>query len=128
MKNIVFVCIQNSCRSQMAEAFARMHEVEGVRAYSAGSAPSGQVNPKAIAAMNELGYDLSNHRSKSLDDLPDIEFDAAITMGCGDSCPNLQARLREDWNIRDPKDMEPGEFAEVRDMISVRVRELLARL
>jgi hypothetical protein len=74
MKRIVFVCVENSNRSQMAEAFARMYG--GVEAYSAGSRPSGKVNPKAIAAMQELDYDLAVHQSKSLADLPDFEFDA----------------------------------------------------
>ena len=83
----VFVCVENSNRSQMAEAFARM---AGIEAYSAGSRPSGKVNPKAIEAMKELGYDLTAHHSKSLDDLPDETFDVAVTMGCGDACPNAQ--------------------------------------
>ena len=118
----VFVCVENSNRSQMAEAFARM---AGIEAYSAGSRPSGKVNPKAIAAMQELGYDLTQHHSKSLDDLPNEPFDIAVTMGCGDACPNLQARRREDWNIPDPKEMSPAEFREVRDLIGAKVKELL---
>ena len=88
MNRVVFVCVENSNRSQMAEAFARM--VGGVEAYSAGSRPSGKVNPKAIEAMRELGYDLSVHLSKSQDDLPNVSFDVAVTMGCGDQCPNLR--------------------------------------
>src|ERR1700677_2712105 len=99
---IVFVCIENSNRSQMAQAFARML---GFEAFSAGSRPSGRVNPKAIEAMRELGYDLSSHRSQSLEDLPPGPFDAAVTMGCGDACPNLQAKRQEDWAIPDPRDM-----------------------
>jgi protein-tyrosine-phosphatase len=119
---VVFVCVENSNRSQMAEAFARM---SGIEAYSAGSRPSGKVNQKAIEAMRELGYDLSAHQSKSLDDLPDITFDAAVTMGCGDQCPNLRATRREDWNIPDPKEMSPEQFRQVRDLIGTKVRELL---
>ena len=118
----VFVCVENSNRSQMAEAFARM---AGIEAYSAGSRPSGKVNPKAIAAMQELGYDLTQHHSKSLDDLPNEPFDIAVTMGCGDACPNLQAKRREDWDIPDPKEMSPAEFREVRDLIGAKVKELL---
>jgi arsenate reductase len=117
----VFVCVENSNRSQMAQAFALM---AGVEAFSAGSRPSGVVNPKAIAAMQELGYDLSVHESKSLDDLPDVEFDVAVTMGCGDSCPHLKATHREDWQIPDPKTMPPEEFREVRDLIARKVKEL----
>lgn len=117
----VFVCVENANRSQIAEAFARL---AGVEAYSAGSRPSGKLNPRAIAAMKELGYDLSVHTSKSLDDLPDVEFDVAVTMGCGDACPNLKAVRREDWQIPDPKELPPEQFREVRDLIAQKVREL----
>jgi protein-tyrosine-phosphatase len=99
--------------------------MEGIEAYSAGSRPSGKVNPKAIEAMRELGYDLTQHHSKSLDDLPDVSFDVAVTMGCGDACPDLKARQREDWNIPDPKEMPPEEFRKVRDLIGTRVKELV---
>jgi arsenate reductase (thioredoxin) len=118
----VFVCVENSNRSQMAEAFARM---AGIEAYSAGSRPSGKVNPKAIDAMRELNYDLSAHHSKSLDDLPDITFDVAVTMGCGDACPMLKANRREEWSIPDPKALPPDQFRQVRDMIGTKVKELL---
>lgn len=118
----VFVCVENSIRSQMAEAFARM---AGMEAYSAGSRPSGKVNPKAVEAMRELGYDLTKHHSKSLDDIPNESFDVAVTMGCGDQCPNLKAKRREDWNIPDPKEMSPDEFRKVRDVIGAKVKELL---
>src|SRR4051812_16840321 len=114
MKRVVFVCVQNSNRSQMAEAFARM--LGGVEAFSAGSKPSGKINPKAIEAMKELGYDLTAHNSKSLDDLSSKLFDVAVTMGCGDQCPNLKANRREDWSIPDPKEMPPEKFREVRDL------------
>lgn len=117
----VFVCVENSNRSQMAEAFAHM---AGIDAYSAGSRPSGKVNPKAIEAMKELGYDLTTHHSKSLDDLPSESFDVAITMGCGDECPMLKAARREDWGIPDPKELPPEQFREVRDLIGTKVREL----
>lgn len=110
----------------MAEAFARI--IGGVEAYSAGSRPSGKVNPKAIAAMEELGYDLTIHHSKSLNDLPEVLFDVAVTMGCGDECPLLKAARREDWNIPDPKQMSPLEFRKVRDLIGTKVNELLTQL
>ena len=119
----VFVCVENSNRSQMAEAFARM---AGLEAYSAGSRPSGKVNPKAIEAMKELGYDLATHHSKSLSDLPDEAFDIAVTMGCGDECPMLKATKREDWGNPDPKEMSPEQFREVRDLIGRKVNELAA--
>lgn len=117
-----FICVENSNRSQMAEAFARM---AGIEAYSAGSRPSGRVNPEAIEAMREVGYDLTRHESKSLDDLPDELFDVVVTMGCGDECPNLKAKRREDWEMPDPKEMPPEEFRTVRDIIGAKVKELL---
>jgi arsenate reductase (thioredoxin) len=128
MKRVLFVCVENSCRSQIAEAFARMHGAGAIEPYSAGSNPSGQVNPKAIASMHELGYDLSRHASKSLSEIPAIEYDVAVTMGCGDACPNVRAMQREDWNIPDPKAMSPEEFRKVRGQIEQRVKELLIRL
>ncbi len=126
MKRVLFVCIENSNRSQMAEAFARLHGGDAVEAYSAGSRPSGKINPKAIEAMSELGYDLGVHRSKSLSDIPDIEFDFVATMGCGDACPMVRAKQREDWNIPDPKNMPPDEFCRVRNLIETKVKGMLA--
>src|SRR4029077_4112414 len=127
-KRVLFVCVENSNRSQMAQAFARIHGGDGIEAYSAGSRPSGRVNPKAVEAMRELGYDLATHHSKSLDDLPAGPYDAAVTMGCGDACPMVQARVREDWEIPDPREMPPEQFREVRDLIERKVKELLIQL
>ena len=99
------------------------------RAYSSGSRPSGIVNPKAIAAMKELGYDLSIHKSKSLDEVKDFApFDAVVTMGCGDACPWMPAKQHIDWQIPDPRNMEPEQFNEVRDLIREKVNELIASL
>ena len=128
MKRILFVCVENSCRSQIAEAFARMHGAGAVEPYSAGSKPSGQVNPKAIASMREKGYDLSRHRSKTLADIPTVEYDMAVTMGCGDACPSVRAKQREEWTIPDPKAMPPEEFRKVRDLIEQKVKALLVHL
>jgi arsenate reductase len=125
---VLFVCVENSNRSQMAEAFARMHGGDEIEAYSSGSKPSGRVNPRAIEFMRERGYDLSVHTSKPLDQIPDVEYDAAITMGCGDNCPLVKANLREDWGIPDPKELPPDEFRRVRDLIENQVKSLLARL
>lgn len=124
-RHLLFVCVENSCRSQMAEAFARLLGGPDIEAHSAGSRPSGVVNPKAIASMAEVGYDLSTHTSTGLDAVATIEFDGAITMGCGDACPDVKARLREDWAIPDPKHMDPAEFAVVREGIRARVARLL---
>ena len=127
MKRILFVCVENSNRSQMAEAFAHIHGGQGVDAQSAGSKPSGVINPKAIRFMAELDYDLGRHTSKSLDDI-DGEFDAVITMGCGDSCPWVPSKRREDWGLPDPKNMDDADYRKVRDDISLRVKNLLASL
>jgi len=127
-KNILFVCIENSNRSQMAQAFAIIYGGDKVNAYSAGSRPSGRINPKAIAAMKELGYDLNTHDSKSLDEIPTVVYDYAITMGCGDACPMVNARNREDWDIPDPRDMDETEFRKVRDLIGSKVKNLLQKI
>ena len=126
-KKLLFVCIENSNRSQMSQAFAKIIGGDHVEAYSAGSKPSGMVNPKAIVAMKELGYDLSKHNSKSLDEVRVFApFDAVITMGCGDACPWMPAKKFVDWEIPDPKNMEPNEFNQVRDLIKRKVTELIA--
>jgi protein-tyrosine-phosphatase len=125
-KRLLFVCVENSNRSQMAEAFARIHGGENVEAYSASSQPSGEVNPKAIAAMREVGYDLARHRSKSLDEIPQVEYDFVATMGCGDACPFVRAKQREDWQIPDPKNLPAAGFNEVRDLIEQKVRNALS--
>lgn len=127
MKRILFVCVENANRSQMAEAFARIHGGDAVDALSAGSAPSGRINPKAVRFMAEVGYDLAVHASKSLDQIRG-EFDAVITMGCGGKCPWVPARRREDWNLPDPRDMDDEGYRAVRDEISARVKQLLADL
>lgn len=127
-KRVLFVCVENSNRSQMAEAFARIHGDEIVEASSAGSRPSGTINPRAVKSMLELGYDLSAHTSKSLLDIPDIEYDYVATMGCGDECPFIRARWREDWDIPDPKHMDADAFRVVRDEIEARVKAIIAKL
>lgn len=125
MRKILFVCVENSCRSQMAEAFAKKYGARVLEAYSSGSNPSGVVNSKAIASMKEVDYDLSVHTSKPLTEIPDIEYDLVVTMGCGDKCPFVRAKNREDWQIPDPKNMDEEDFRKVRHMIEVKVKELL---
>jgi arsenate reductase len=128
LPRVLFVCIENSNRSQMAEAFARMHGAGIVEAFSAGSRPSGKVNPRAIAAMRDRGYDLTTHRSMGLSDIPPGAFAAVVTMGCGDACPWVPAARREDWALADPRDLPPAEFNAVRDDIERRVLALLESL
>ena len=128
-KKILFVCIENSNRSQMSQAFARMTGGDKVEAYSAGSAPSGKINPKAIDAMAELGYDLTQHHSKSLEEVKEFApFDVVVTMGCGDACPWMPANEFIDWQIPDPKNMDPEHFNEVRDLIGRKVKDLIGTL
>jgi protein-tyrosine-phosphatase len=128
VKTVLFVCVENSNRSQMAEAFARIHGGEGVRACSAGSRPSGRVNPRAVEFMKEVGYDLTTHTSKSLAEFNGQEVEVAVTMGCGDECPLVNAKRREEWQIPDPKEMPAEQYREVRDLIERKVKELLASL
>jgi len=126
LPHVLFVCVENSCRSQMAEGFARASGRGRVAAHSAGSRPSGQVNPRAAAFMTERGIDLGAQSSKGLDDLPaGVTWDAVVTMGCGEACPHLPAKTRLDWDLQDPKAMSDDEFRRVRDRIETLVSELV---
>ena len=128
-KKILFVCVENSNRSQMSEAFAKILFKKMVDAYSAGSSPSGKINPMAIASMKELDYDLSSHRSKSLEEVKRFApFDVVVTMGCGDACPWMPAKKFIDWEIPDPKKMNEAGFRKVRDLIKQKVIELIKSL
>lgn len=127
-KKILFVCIENSNRSQMAEAFALMQKNDSIEVWSAGSRPSGQVNPRAVRFMKEKGYDLSTHRSKSLDEIPGGPYEHVITMGCGEECPFIPAKHREDWALTDPKTLDDDGFRGIRDEIERRVKMLVGQL
>lgn len=129
VKRILFVCIENSNRSQMSEAFAKIYGGRNIESFSAGSKPSGKVNSKAIASMKELNYDLSSHHSKSLEEVKQLApFDAVVTMGCGDACPWMPAKQFIDWQIPDPKEMNAEDFRKVRNLIEEKVKELLRQL
>ena len=128
MKNILFVCVENSCRSQMAEAFGHIHKSDGISVYSAGSKPSGKVNNRAVEVMSERGYDLGEHRSEGLEGFSDIEFDAVVTMGCGDRCQGLRSQRWQDWALPDPKHLPLEQFRQIRDEIETRVIDLMAAL
>jgi protein-tyrosine-phosphatase len=128
-KKILFVCVENSNRSQMSQAFAKMIGGPSVKAFSAGSNPSGRINQKAIVAMKELGYDLKTHRSKSLDQVKEFApFDVVVTMGCGDACPWMPAKQFIDWQIPDPREMDENDFRKVRDLIKEKVTDLILLL
>lgn len=125
---LLFVCVENSARSQMAEGFARTLGRGRVQAFSAGSRPSGSINPSALRLMAEKGVDLGSQRSKGLDDLPaGVTWDWIVTMGCGDACPHLPARHRLDWDLPDPRHLDDPAFREVRDQIERLVGELVAQ-
>ena len=123
-KQVLFVCVENAGRSQMAEALTRLRAGDALEPHSAGSKPSGRINPDAITAMKELGYDLATHKSKSLDDIPALEHDAVVTMGCGDACPFVRSKQRFDWSIPDPKGESVDEVRQIRDAIDFKVRDL----
>lgn len=113
----------------MSQAFAIMLGGNDIEAFSAGSKPSGKINPKAVAAMKELDYDLGTHTSKSLEEVKShAPFDVVVTMGCGDACPWMPARKFIDWSIPDPRDMNENDFRTVRDMIREKVKELVEEL
>jgi arsenate reductase (thioredoxin) len=126
-KRVLFVCHENCNRSQMAEAFARMYGGDWVEASSAGCRPAESVHSKAVAAMQELGYDLRQHKPKGLSDVSDVDYDVAVVM-CDDACPGVRAKRREHWDIPVPKSMPPDQFRAVRDQIREKVKELLLRL
>jgi arsenate reductase len=128
MKRVLFVCVENSNRSQVAEAFARRLGGPDVEAWSAGSRPSGTINPKAIRFMDELGMDLRRQSSKSLGAVDGKEFDAVVTMGCGDACPLFPGTRYEDWELDDPAGQDVDAVRPIRDDIERRVRQLLSSL
>ena len=125
---VLFVCVENACRSQMAAGFARKHGANRVEAHSAGSKPAVAINPRAITFMVERGCDISVQIPKPLSAFADQSFDAVVTMGCGDACPWLPARIREDWALPDPKHLSDDEFRAIRDEIERRVQQLLSTL
>ena len=125
MHKILFLCVENSCRSQIAEAFAIKYGKNKVIAMSAGSRPSGIINETAILLMREFNYDLSSHQSSATYDLPEMKIHTMVSMGCGDSCPSIIADQKIEWDIPDPKDMEESEFLRVIEQIRCEVQKLI---
>ena len=125
MIKVLFACVENSCRSQMAEGFANIHGTNLLIPFSAGSKASGEVNNKAVIAMGKIGYDLTEHKSKGLDEFSDLKFDYLITLGCNDKCHNIETKLRMEWDIPDPKNMNLEDFYKVRDLIEKKVLSLI---
>jgi protein-tyrosine-phosphatase len=125
---VLFVCVQNAGRSQMAAALLD-HYAEGrVHVRSAGSAPADQINPAVVDAMSELGIDVSREFPKPMTDEVVEAADAVITMGCGDACPIYPGKRYEDWEVDDPADADLDGVRRIRDDISGRVQRLLAEL
>ena len=128
MKRVLFVCVENSCRSQMAEGFARLFGKGIIESYSAGSKPSGKVDATAIKVMSEAGIDISSQQSKGFNDIGIKEFDMVITLGCSDVCPFIPAKKHIEWHIEDPKGKDLNFYRKVRDKIKDQVKSLLENI
>lgn len=123
---IGYICIGNSCRSQIAEGFTKEQGRTKVEAFSAGTRPAERVNPQAIQVMHEIGLDISDHRPKLLEDIPDL--DILVTMGCGVECPFKPAKYRVDWQIKDPVGEDLDFFRKIREEIRGKVEHLLKEI
>lgn len=124
---VAFVCIGNSCRSQMAEGFARAYGSDVLDVYSAGTDPADAVKENAVKAMEEVGIDISDHQPKLLEDIPS-ELDILITMGCGVECPYLPCKFREDWGLEDPAGKPIEVFRATREIINGKVKKLIKKV
>jgi arsenate reductase len=122
---VVFVCVENARRSQMAQAFAEKIGRGRLEVYSAGSRPASQIDPAIVEVMKEKGIDLSSRQPKGLSDLPPAEMDYLITMGCEETCPAVPAKKIVEWQIPDPKGKSIDFFREIRDLIEGKVKTLL---
>ena len=125
---ILFLCVQNAGRSQMAAAFARELGGSQLVVHSAGSAPGEQMNPAVVDVMKEKGIDISNEEPRKLTDEMGLNADVIVTMGCGDACPVYPGKQYLDWELTDPAGKDVVEVREIRDDIERRVRDLLADL
>lgn len=125
---IAFICIENARRSQMAQGFAEALGQGRFEVYSAGSSPSSQIDPLVIEVMREKGIDLSGKQPKGLNDLPPVEMDYLITMGCEETCPAVLTKNIIEWEIPDPKGKSMDFFRDVRDQIEKRVKAFLKEI
>jgi arsenate reductase len=125
MPEVLFVCVHNAGRSQMAAALLEREARGGVRVISAGSEPGDQLNPAVVEAMEEVGIDISAERPKRLEDGMVREADVVITMGCGDACPIYPGKRYEDWDLEDPAGKDLDTVRGIRDEIRTRVAELV---
>ena len=127
-KKIVFVCVENARRSQMAQGFAEVFGKGKLEVYSAGSRPSSQIDPLVIEVMKEKGIDLSSRLTKGLNDLPSVEMDYLVTMGCEETCPAVLAKKIMEWQIPDPKGKPIDEIRKIRDLLEAKVKTLLEKV
>ena len=125
---VLFVCVHNAGRSQMAAALLTYHAAGRVQVRSAGSTPAKEINPAVLAAMAEIGLDLAAEFPKPLTDDAVRAADVVITMGCGDACPVYPGKRYLDWNLPDPADKTLSEVRPIRDEIDRRVQALLTQL
>ncbi len=126
-KKVAFVCVHNSCRSQIAEGWVKKLGRDVLEAYSAGTENYASVKPQAVQVMEEAGVDISKHYPKLLRDIP-AEVDIVITMGCNVDCPFLPCSHREDWGLADPSDGSMEDFRDTRDIIKEKVEDLIKRV
>lgn len=126
-KVVAFVCIHNSCRSQMAEGWAKALGNDVLEVYSAGTEEYPGPKPMAIEVMEDSGIDMSKHTSKLLSDIPQ-KLDILITMGCGVECPFVPTKHREDWGLEDPSGGPKVGFEQTREIIKSKVLELIERV
>jgi arsenate reductase len=125
---VLFVCVHNAGRSQMAAALLERYAAGNVAVRSAGSEPADQLNPAVVEALREVGIDLDGRQPRRLTDADVRESDVVVTMGCGDACPVYPGKRYEDWALDDPSGLSLAEVRPIRDEIDARVRGLLAEL
>jgi protein-tyrosine-phosphatase len=128
LPEVLFVCVHNAGRSQMAAGLLERKAADRVRVVSAGSEPADQLNPAVVQAMEEIGIDISAERPKKLENEMVRESDVVITMGCGDACPIYPGKRYEDWELEDPAGKDLGTVRRIRDQIAERVDRLIASL
>ena len=124
---VAFICVHNSCRSQMAEGLARYLGSDVLESYSAGTEEYIEVKPLAVEVMEEIGIYMDSHYPKLLTDIPE-EVDILITMGCGVVCPFLPSKHQEDWGLVDPSGGTIEDFKETRNLIEEKVKDLVKRI
>jgi len=127
-KTVLFVCVHNAGRSQMAAGFMKSLGKDKVNVLSAGSMPKDQINPVAVEVMKEVGIDISNNQPKILTTESVKESDVVITMGCGDACPIFPGKRYEDWQLEDPAGKDLETVRKIRDEIKSRIEALLSEI